>query len=150
MSYVVVKCKYDCGEIIIKCLGFYDLKAIKDTSSLWTPVSKLLFSSQECKFKAIFTFTKSAYTMFLHIQCVCYIFTSLFCMSKRMHFWQKKRCLLFHFRSSFRSWDYQILTFQIFKCHDIIKCLLMKHETFDWITWGEKTVWWWNLVISSK
>ena len=24
---------------------------------------------------------------------------------------------------------YQILTFQIFKCNDVIKCLSMKHET---------------------
>ena len=27
----------------------------------------------------------------------------------------------------------EILTFQILKCHDIIKCLSMLHETFYWI-----------------
>ena len=30
---------------------------------------------------------------------------------------------------SFRSWDYQILNFQTFKCYDVIKCLSIKHET---------------------
>ena len=39
------------------------------------------------------------------------------------------KCFLFHFKSSFRSCDNQILTFQKFKCHDVIKCLNMKHET---------------------
>ena len=29
----------------------------------------------------------------------------------------------------------QLLTFQIFKFHDVIKCLSMKHETFYWINW---------------
>ena len=41
----------------------------------------------------------------------------------------RKNVFLFHFESSFHSWDNQILTFQIFKCHDVIKCLSMKHET---------------------
>ena len=60
--------------------------------------------------------------------CVRYIFVSLFCMSKREHLWNKK-CFLFHFESSFRSWVNQILTFQVFVCHDIIKCLSMKYKT---------------------
>ena len=61
--------------------------------------------------------------------CVCYIFGSLFCISKREHSWNKGNCFLFHFRSFFRSWDHQILNFKIFKCHDVIKCLSMKHKT---------------------
>ena len=61
--------------------------------------------------------------------CVRYIFASLFFAFKREHFWNKEKCCLSHFESSFRSWDNHILTFQIFKCHDIIKCLSMKHET---------------------
>ena len=60
---------------------------------------------------------------------VPYIFTSLFCMPKREDLWNKEKCFLFHFESSFRSWDNQILNFQIFKCHDVIKCLSMEHET---------------------
>ena len=60
---------------------------------------------------------------------VCYTFTSLFSPSKREYLWNKEKCFLFHFESSFRSWDNQILTFQIFKCHDVIKCLSMKPET---------------------
>ena len=60
---------------------------------------------------------------------VCYSFASLFCMSKKEHFRNKKKCFSFHFKSSFPSWDNQILTFQIFKCLDVIKYLSMKHET---------------------
>ena len=61
--------------------------------------------------------------------CVHYIFASLFYMSKGEHWWNKKKCFLFHFENSFRSWDNQNMTFQIFECHDIIKCLSMKHKT---------------------
>ena len=60
---------------------------------------------------------------------VRYVFASLLCMSKREHSKNNEKCFLFHFKNSFRSWDNQILTFQIFKCHNIIKCLSMKHET---------------------
>ena len=53
----------------------------------------------------------------------------LFCMSKREQSWSKEKCFLFHFESSFCSWDNQVLTFPILKCHDVIRCLSMKHET---------------------
>ena len=33
------------------------------------------------------------------------------------------------YESSLYFWGNQILTFQIFKCYDVIKCLNMKHET---------------------
>ena len=46
--------------------------------------------------------------------CVRSIFAGLFCKSKGEHLWNKKNYLLFHFESSFRSRDNQILTFQIF------------------------------------
>ena len=39
----------------------------------------------------------------------------LFCMCKREHLWNKKKCFLLHLESSFCSGDNQILTFQIFK-----------------------------------
>ena len=42
---------------------------------------------------------------------VHYIFDSLFFKSKREHLSNKEKCFLFHFKSSFRSWDNQILTF---------------------------------------
>ena len=61
--------------------------------------------------------------------CAYYIFTSLFFMSKREHLWNKEECFLFHFENSFRSWDNQILTFQIFRCHDFIKSPSMKYKT---------------------
>ena len=69
------------------------------------------------------------FRMFVIKGCARYIFASLFFKSKGEHLWNKGKCFLFHFKSSFRSWDNQILTFQIFKCHDVIKCLSMKHET---------------------
>ena len=50
---------------------------------------------------------------------VHYIFANLFCLSKREHLGNKEKCFLFHFESSFHSWDNQILNFQIFECHDI-------------------------------
>ena len=73
--------------------------------------------------------------------CVRYIFASLFCKSKGRHSWNKEKCFLYHFKSSFHSWDNQILTFQIFKCYGVIKCPSMKQHTFHWITWEVNTVW---------
>ena len=61
--------------------------------------------------------------------CVCYIFFSLLCMSKREYLWNREKCFLFHFKISFYSWDHQILTFQVLKCYDVIKCLSVKHKT---------------------
>ena len=43
----------------------------------------------------------------------------------------RKKCFLFHFESSFHFRDNQVLTFQIFKSHDVIKCLNMKHEAYS-------------------
>ena len=60
--------------------------------------------------------------------CVRYIFTSLFCMFKWEDLWGKEKWFLFHFESSFRSWDNQVSNFQIFRCYDVIKCLSIKHE----------------------
>ena len=58
--------------------------------------------------------------------CVHYIFASSASMSNKEHFWNKGKWFLFLFESSFCSWDNQILNFQIFKCHHVIKCLSMK------------------------
>ena len=69
--------------------------------------------------------------------CVRYTFASLFFVSKREHLWKKKKYFLFHFENPFRSWNNQILTFQVFKCHDVIKCLIMKHETRFTKYWGK-------------
>ena len=72
--------------------------------------------------------------------CVCCILAILFSMFKREHFGNKKK-ISFNFKSSFRSWDCQISTFQIFKCHDVIK-----QNTFYWITSTVNTNLWWNLA----
>ena len=42
---------------------------------------------------------------------------------------QGKKFFKFHLESSFCFLDNQISTFQIFKCHDVIKCISKKHET---------------------
>ena len=57
-----------------------------------------------------------------------YIFTTSFFKSKREHLSNKEKCFLFHFKSSFRSRENQILEFTIFKFHDVIKCLSIKQE----------------------
>ena len=74
--------------------------------------------------------------------CVCYIFVNLFCTPTTEDLWNKEKCFFFFYlKSSFRSWDNQVLNFQIFKCH-VIKCLSMKQEnTFYWITWKPNTAW---------
>ena len=58
-----------------------------------------------------------------------HIFVSVFCISKREHLWNEEKCFLFHFESSFRSWNNQTVTFEVFKFHDVIKFLSMKQET---------------------
>ena len=50
-------------------------------------------------------------------------------MSKKEHLWNNEKYFLFYFESSFCSWANQILNFEIFKCHGIITCLSIKHET---------------------
>ena len=56
--------------------------------------------------------------------CIHYIFASLFFMST----WNKEKLFSFHFESSFCFGDNQISTSQIFKSHDVIKYLSMKHK----------------------
>ena len=70
-----------------------------------------------------------------------YMFASLFCKFKGEHLWSEEKYFLFNFEISFRSWDNQILTFQILKCHDVIKYPNMKHEKLYWISWEVNTVW---------
>ena len=60
--------------------------------------------------------------------CTCYIFASLFYMFKKEHFSNMKALFVLEITRFFCSRDNQILTFQIFKCHDVIKCQIMKHE----------------------
>ena len=67
--------------------------------------------------------------------CVLYIFNSLFFVSKRKHLWNKEECFLFHLESSFRSWNNQILTFQIFKCQ----------TSWNAQAWNTKHIWLNNL-----
>ena len=59
----------------------------------------------------LYTYTCAIFFYAIVKGSVRYIFTSLFCMSKREDLWNKEKCFLFHFESSFRSWDNQILNF---------------------------------------
>ena len=122
----------------IKTLFFLVIESINDwygwnkTTIINTFSSESFISefSYNCKVTKFCQVAFDIIVVSLHIfkDFVHYIFASLF-MSKREHLWNKEKCFLFHFESSFRSWGNQILTFQIFKCHDVIKCLIMKHET---------------------
>ena len=58
--------------------------------------------------------------------CVHYIFASLFLSLKEGTCETKKNVFQ---EKSFHSWDNQVLTFQIFKCYDAIKCPSMKYQT---------------------
>ena len=60
--------------------------------------------------------------------CVWYIFARLFCKSKRA-LEKHRKMFWFHSESSLRYWNNQILAFQLFKCHDVIKFLSMKNES---------------------
>ena len=53
------------------------------------------------------------------------------------YLWNKEKCFLLHFQSSLHSWNNQILTFHVFKWHDVIKCLSMKHK-IHFIIYPEK------------
>ena len=78
---------------------------------------------------------------FLTKKLVILEFKGWICMPKREHMWNKEKLFLFHFRNSVHSWDNQILTFQIFKCHDFIKCLMPKHETWNLFSWITYDMW---------
>ena len=56
------------------------------------------------------------------------MFANLIFNSKLEHLSNWERCFLFHFKSSFRSQENQILEFYILKFHDVIKCLSIKQE----------------------
>ena len=82
---------------------------------IWIP--NCLFERKEPQYNGHYTCRKVIIK-----GCVHYILGSLYCKSKR----ESHETHLFPFKSSFHSWDNQILTFQIFKCHQMLS---VKHET---------------------
>ena len=83
--------------------------------------------------KAVFPFRRERQSqhlkrLFFLKGCVRYIFASLFFRSKREYLSNSGKCFLFHFKSSFRSPENQVLEFYIFKFHDVMKCLSIKQE----------------------
>ena len=111
------------GEFIVKLQNYimqYNLL------SLYVFFEKISFIGK--RFKRVFS--RKGFTLQIFIKgCIRYIFAILFYMSKRENLWNKEKCFLFHFKSSLRSWDNQVLNFQVFKFHDVIICLSMKHKT---------------------
>ena len=79
--------------------------------------------------KGINPLTSRVHKNVIYTSFICYIFVSVFCISKREHLWNEEKCFQFHFESSFRSWNNQTVTFEVFKFHDAIKFLSMKQET---------------------
>ena len=64
---------------------------------------------------------------FLKVVSATFLLACFVCLKEDLS--NKEKCFLFDLQSSFRSRDNHTLNFQIFKCHDFIKCLSMKHET---------------------
>ena len=60
--------------------------------------------------------------------CVRYIFAIFLFKCKQEHLSDYEKCFLFHFKSSFRSRENEILEFYIFKFHGIVKYLSIKQE----------------------
>ena len=101
--------------------------------TIWSPPQHLRDLKNpvliELMFKFLYSFLNNS---LLHVTllkgCVHYIFASLFFKSKREHLSNQEKYFLFHLKSSFCSGENQILKFQIFKSHDIIKCQSIKQE----------------------
>ena len=83
-------------------------------TSTYFHVAKLLHATIHCSFHRL----KVASATFL---LVCFL-------GLNGHLSNYKKWFLFHFKSSFRSKESQILEFQIFQFHDVIKCLSIIHE----------------------
>ena len=97
-----------------------------------------MFLVQECQFcRRMLNLLKG---------CVHYIFASLFFMSKREHFVNKKKC--FHFTSKV-LFVLEIIKFNFSDIQMSWRHQMSKHETrniFYRITWEVNTVCWWNLT----
>ena len=57
------------------------------------------------------------------------IFLLVCFLSLKESTFETEKCFLFHFEGSFRSQENQILEFQVFNFHDVIKCVSIKEET---------------------
>ena len=99
-----INCEKYCQILFHSCLVF------KQGWNKWSGVS----SSLQYEQRGESTFLKLKSILFryktLFKGCVHYIFASLFCMSKKSSCERRKNAL-FHFESSSRSWDNQLLTF---------------------------------------
>ena len=74
---------------------------------------------------ALFFIWKLCWSFLLKV--VITIFLLVCFLSQKESTCEKRKNIFTSLRK--RSWDNQILTFQIFKCREVIKCPSMKHET---------------------
>ena len=102
----------------------------------------VLSEGHENYFKKCCLVNSQPASLFLKVVPATFLLVCFVCL-KDSPFETRKFLFLFHFESSVRSWDNQIMPFQIFEYHDVIKCLSMKHETW---TYEVNTVSWWNLA----
>ena len=65
--------------------------------------------------------------MTVHLKVVSATFLLVCFVSLKESTCETRKCFLFHFKSSFHSWDNHILISN-FKCYNVIKCLSMKHQ----------------------
>ena len=93
-------------------------------------IYRIMRKSRKCRY--VFNTLSNIYddgTFFLETVkgCVRQIFVCF--VSLKESTCETRKSFLFHIESSFRSWDNQVLTFQILKSFDFIKCRCLKHET---------------------
>ena len=90
---------------------------------------KFWISGQNAEFHIHQSHMEIGYLRWLKVASTTFLVVYFLCL-KDSTSETRKMFFLFHFKSSFHSWDNQILTFQIFECHDVIKCLSMTQETY--------------------
>ena len=115
ISYPLIRTRTCAYQGVSKVSAAENYKALnwKETLS-WNDSTKQsgnikTLGSMVMKWDIGFKWTNAMFTLLKG--CVCYILAGLFGKSKREHLWNSEKCFLFHFKSSFRSRNNEILTF---------------------------------------
>ena len=112
------------------------LKSLEDTTFNLPSDTKIFINDSLCGcYRGLWNKCKRLKVVSATFLLVCFV------RLKKSTCETRKNDFLFHFESSFRSWDNKILTLSNIKLHDVIKCANIKHETFYWINWEVKAVW---------
>ena len=95
----------------------HNFKHLHPTTTYFNSYNSLSFkTNDDAKFK-----------FDLKVVSATFLLVSFF-KSKQEHLPNQEKRFSFHLKSSFHSQENQILEFQIFKFHDVIKCLSIKQE----------------------